>query len=59
MADTNLYKHYIPSLGASVTFTVIFGILILAHSILIIRTKRKFPITIVFGGLCKPFNLGI
>jgi hypothetical protein len=52
-ASINVYKHYVPSLGAAIAFTIIFGILTLAHLFFIIRTKRKFQIITAIGGLCE------
>lgn len=56
MEDLNLYKYYVPSLAAAVIFTVVFGVLTVAHVVLIVRTKRKFPLIVVVGGLCKFFG---
>lgn len=49
----NVYKHYVPSVGAAVAFTVIFGALTIAHTALITRKKRFFTIIVVIGGICK------
>jgi hypothetical protein len=57
-ASINVYKHYVPSLGAAIAFTAIFSILTLAQIVLIICTKRKFPIIIVIGGLCESSSSG-
>ncbi|KAF2727565.1 RTA1 like protein [Polyplosphaeria fusca] len=50
-SDTNIYKHYVPSVAAAIAFAAIFGALTIAHFIFIIARKRKFPIIIVIGGL--------
>ena len=53
----NVYKHYVPSVGAAVAFTIIFGALTIAHTIFIILRKRCFPTIVVIGGICKLSSL--
>lgn len=53
MVLENIYRYYVPSLAAAAAFAIIFILLTIVHSVLIVRTRRFFALTIIMGGICE------
>lgn len=45
---------YLPSMGASITFTILFMIGTAVIAFRIFRTRTWFSLAFMIGGLCKP-----
>jgi hypothetical protein len=51
----NYYKHYVPSVPASIAAGLVFAVLTAAHLTLMMRStpRRKFTWALVIGGFCE------
>lgn len=48
--------HYVPSVGASVVFIILFLAITAFHFWKIFRTKVRFTLPFAIGGLCKSLH---